>query len=301
MSTGEFMTQTRVETLGVLGTGNIGPGPRIESGEIAPETVDEVNRRLATDEFYRPVSDELRPNAPGGTFCLAVADALTTQRYYSEGEDARQHATRLFSALLEMNDVDDLKRIIPAACMDGRHAATHTPSLVGGHDGDHGLDDCGAQKRLTEILGFITCRGDEIRSFLGGIGVAVDDETHELIVRRSKELIDTGYAVDGLSIRKAYEATAGQESVVHLQFAHGEVAAELNLDPSVTLDREKLDEAYGHAINAFNVDAGVFPKAAEVISLTSREAEQKAIAMLYYTVGTSAILGHSSLPVNIHQ
>lgn len=295
------MGQTRLETLGVIGTGSIGPGPRIESGEITPELVDEVNERLATSEFYRPVTEGLRPNAPGGTFCLVVADALTSQHYYSEGENARQHAARLFGALLEMDNAEELKKIIPAACMDGRHAATNTPSLVGGHDGDHGLDDCGAQKRLAEILGFITCRGDEIRSFLGSIGVSVDDETHDLIVRRSKQLVDSGYVVDGMTIRKAYEETAGQDSIVHLQFSHGEVAAELNMDASVTLDREALDVAFGHAINAFNVDAGVFSRAAEVISMSPREAEQKAIAMLYYTVGTSAILGHSSLPVHVRQ
>lgn len=295
------MSQTRLDTLGGIGTGSIGPQPRIEAGEITHELVAEVNERLAGAEFYSPVSSELRPNAPGGTFSLVIADALTTQRYYTEGETAKDHAVRLFSSLIEMKDADKLKKVIPGACMDGRHSLAYSPSVVGGHDGEHGLDDCGAQKRLGEILGFIMARGDEIRSFLGTIGVNVDDETHELITRRSKELIEKGYITDGLSIRKAYEETAGDDSVVRLQFNHGEVAAEINLDPAVTLDRSKLDSAYGHSINAFNVDAGVFPEAAEIISFTPREAEQKNIAMLYYTVGTSAVLGHSSLPVNVRQ
>ncbi len=295
------MAQTRLDTLGNLGTGNIGPGPRMESGELTETLVAEVSERLSGTEFYSPVSSELRPNAPGGTFSLVIADALTTQRYYTSGETAKDHAARLFKALTTMKDQEELKKIIPAVCMDGRHGDACTPSIIGGHDGDHGRDDCGAQKRLTEILGFIAARGDDIRQFLSGSGIPVDDETHALITGRSKELLENGYVAPGLAIREAYAETAGEESIVHLQFEHGEVAAEINLDPTVTLDRNKLDAEYGHAINAFNVDAGVFPKAAEVISLTPREAEQKNIAMLYYTVGTSAILGHFSLPVNLRQ
>lgn len=297
------MHEPQQNTLGNIAQGSIGPEAHIQNGLMTQEQVDTVRELLASGEFYSPVSNELRPNAPAGTFSLVVADALTTGRFLREGMTAKDHAKEVFGYLVSNYDDDESKRVIPGACMDGRHADTSTPSIVGDHDGDHGEDDCGAQKNLGSILGFIATHGDAIRDFLANIGVETDDETHQLLVANSQKLLDDGYVVGGLELREAYAETpgVGEAAVVHLLHNHGEIAAEINLDETKTLDRARLAAAAGDVINVFNVDAGVYPKAAAKISLTEREAHQKTMALFYYTVGTSAILGHSSLSVDVRQ
>ena len=93
----------------------------------------------------------------------------------------------------------------------------------------------------------------------------------------------------------------GQTFASHTSRTSGLPCWIINLDETKTLDRARLAAAAGDVINVFNVDAGVYPKAAAKLSLTEREAHQKTMALFYYTVGTSAILGHSSLSVDVRQ
>ncbi|MDQ5963072.1 MAG: hypothetical protein QG629_154 [Patescibacteria group bacterium] len=290
------MPQTHT-TFADLAIGSIGPDNHFKHGNVDPAVAAQLVEELNSGEYYIPVSDKNRPNAPGGTFSLVVADALTTQRFMHDGDTAYEHAKSVFTTLIDTMNDEAHRKIIPGACIDGRNGDRTSDSIVGGHDGEHGEDDCGAQKRLTEILGFIASRGADIRSFLESQGIAVDDETHDLLLGRSQELATSGYVSDGLAIRKAYTETAGEDSVVTLKGNHGELEAELNFDPSVTLDREQIAAKYGPNCNVFNVDIGVFGPAAEATSISEKEAKQKEVALHYYTVATSAVLGHTSLPV----
>ena len=60
------------------------------------------------------VSDKNRPNAPGGTFSLVVADALTTGRWMDLGDAAYDHAKKLFAHLIDTVDDEEHRRVIPA-------------------------------------------------------------------------------------------------------------------------------------------------------------------------------------------
>ncbi len=291
------MQRSTIVELGENAMGTIGPEPRIKNGEITQAEVDAFVADIRTDEFYDEVG-ELGPNAAGGTFSLVIADALTTRRFMQDGDKAAQHAKRMYQWLTDNADTPENRLIIPRQCIDGRPvAAGSTPSqaLIGGHDSDHGKDDCGAEKRLSDILVFISTNGDILRQVTTSEGVAVDDATHSMIMSNAKQLLEDAYVSDAFSLRDSFTEVAGEESVTCLSGAHAEVAARKNRDPNITLNRARVQEIYGTKLEAFNVDAGVFPAAANVISITPQEAQQKAVALEYYNTATALVLAHSSL------
>lgn len=275
-----------------IAIGAIDPATRIASGEIAADRLDELTARLAgsdffvhTDEFIprqcvdgRPRADgtcEPAPNSSGGTFTLVVADALTTGRYRAPGEDAAAHAKAMYAYL-------------------GVHGYK-----VGGHDADHTAGDgcgCGAEDKLDAMLAYIRDHGDSIRSFLADLA-PVDDESHHHIVAAASELLDGGYVASGRALRQAFIDTAGEESVETLTGPHHEVALVANTQAGTTLDRARLRAAFGDAYQAFNVDVAALRRAAEAVSVTAREAEQKFLAALYYNVAVAAVLSGPTLRV----
>ncbi len=291
------MHRVTIAELGEHAVGNIGPAARIASGEITQVEVDTFAGELGTERFYDQVG-ELGPNAAGGTFSLVIADALTTRRFMQPGDKADQHAKRLYQWLTDNADTPDNRLIIPRQCIDGRPvAAGSAPSqaLIGGHDSDHGKDDCGAEKRLSDILAFISANGDILRHITTSDGIVVDDETHAMIVSNAQQLLDEAYVSDAFALRDSFTEVAGEESVSRLSGAHAEVAARKNHNPNTTLNRARLQQVYGTKLEAFNIDAGVFPAAANVISITPQEAEQKRIALDYYNTATALVLADRSL------
>lgn len=294
--TGESIQSVSVTNLGSCARGRIGPEDRVNQGEISVPEIKKFVDDLASDRYYVPVG-ELGPNAAGGTFSLVIADALTTRRFLQPGQKAAEHAKTVYGWLTQYADTDENRRIIPRQCIDGRPVAPGSaPSqlLIGGHDSTHGHDDCGAMKRLPDILAFILSNGSVLRELAKREGVEVDPETHAIIVSSAQLLLEQDYCSDGTSLRTAFTKVAGEACITQLLGDHKEVAARKNRNPDITLDRVALQDQYDR-LQAFNIDAGVFPSAADVISITPHEAAQKTVAMEYYNTATALVLAHPSL------
>lgn len=294
---GELMAQTKINEVGSNAIGTIGPGPRINVGEISTAEVYNFAQRIATNEFYDAVG-ELGANAAGGTFTLVVADALTTQRFRRPGQKANEHAKTMYSWLIENADTPENRKIIPRQCVDGRPVGRGSePSyvLIGDHDSNHGKDDCGAEKRLPDILAFIALHADVLRKIAESEGVDVDDVSHSMIQSNAQVLLDESYPTNAMALRDSFTEVAGEGCISCLEGSHNEVVARKNRDRSITLNRGRVRDEYGTKLQAFNIDAGVFEDAAKVISITANEAKQKAIAMEYYNTATALVLTHHSL------
>lgn len=283
------------QELGSIAAGTIEPAPRVASGEITQERVDELYERLQTSKYYVATGQEFGPNAAGGTFSLVIADALTGNRFRQNGEGAKQHAKNLYAFLLEHHNDVEGRKIIPRVCIDGRQGENKNTTVVGGHDSDHGADDCGAQKRLLDIVRYMAHRGDDVRTFLQSHGVAVDDATHALLVENTQALIDGHYVTSPIALREAYVETAGETSVTRLIGAHAEVVATLNTETSMTLDRAAIRREFGSQYEAFNVDIDALQQSSALIALNARTTSQTFIAALYYNVATTAVLCGPSL------
>lgn len=296
----ETMQQTRLDIKLVIGQGSIDPQTRIDRGEIGEAEVDQFVEDLYSDEFDAEVAsliptkcvdgrsrkdgaNSLGANAAGGTFSVVMGDVLTTARYLEPGADAKQHAKKVYSELMAEG------------------------YSIGVHDDDHaeGLNcGCGAEDKLDNqdetmpsILRFITDRGDTIRGVIESLGVKVDDETNALIVNNAQKLREGNYATNGKDLRDAATETAGEEVVETLTDVHNEAALVVRRQQGKTLDRAKLAAKYGSRLQAFNLDVPALQKAAEAISATADEANQKFVAMLYYNVATAATLAGPGLRV----
>lgn len=296
---GEFMVQQmQVGELGSAAVGTIGPAQRIASGELTNDEVDTFAAAVANGEFDTAVSQELGPCAAGGTFTLVIADALTHGRFTQPGDKAADHAKRMYAWLQSYADSPDNRLIIPRQCVDGRGVAEDSkpsPYIIGDHDSDHGTDDCGAQKRLGDILGYVADNADTLRAVAEREGVFVDDVTHVMIASNARLLLDAGYVSTGNELRAAYTEVAGEESIARLEGHHNEVVARKNRNPQITLDREAIKARRGLGLQSFEVDAGVFPAAANVIALDEQSAHQLVVAMEYYNTATALVLSEPSL------
>lgn len=303
MYTGEAMPMTQIDQLGDYAIGTIGYETRIAKGDVISEDkVDELAQRLTTDEFYDDISDELGPNAAGGTFSLVIADALTTGRYRESGQTAKEHAKAVYKYLLDNKNDAESRKIIPRVCVDGRlpvEGSVPNDSVIGGHDDEHG-PNCGAQGELAPILRYISQRGADLQRLAANHGVEVDEATHGLIVAKAGALLSDGYVSTGAELREAYVETAGKTSVTTLAGGHAEVAGGINKDKTKRLNRYKIRDAFGEGYDAFGIDVGVFPDAAAAISLTEEEVHQKFVAMLYYNLATTTVLADRSLRLSEH-
>ena len=294
--TGESIRSVSVTNLGSYAEGSIGPEDRMSRGKISAAEIDKFVDDLVSDKYYVPVG-ELGPNAAGGTFSLVVADALTTRRFLRSGQKAAEHAETVYDWLMQYADTDENHCCIPRQCIDGRPVASGSaPSqvLIGDHDSTHGHDDCGAMKRLPDILAFTSANGDILREIAEREGVQVAPETHAKIVSSAQLLLEQDYCSDAMSLRTAFTNVAGEACMTQLFGDHKEVAARKNRNPAITLDRAVLQSQYS-ALQAFNIDAGAFPAAAAVISITPDEAAQKTVAMEYFNTAAALVLAHPSL------
>jgi hypothetical protein len=301
---GEIMSNIQEKVYLSIGEGAINPQERVAKGEITEAEIDGFAERMETDEFYDEVAVLAVPNrcvdgrgrkdgvvrlgadAAGGTFSVVMADALTTNRYRQPGEKAPKHAQRLYEEL-QKNGYE-----------------------IKVHDDDHATDPncgCGAEDKLDSpeaadpsIVRYIVRRGDDIRGLLGALDIVVDDETHTLITGNAADLADTQYATNGAELREAAKNTAGEGASETYTGPHRELALGINTREGTTLNRQKITDTLGDKFQAFNLDVPVLKKAAELTSLSPREAEQKFIAMLYYNVATAATLADKSLRITVH-
>ena len=277
-----------------IGLGSIDPDARLAHHEITPNALASF---LATvGDFYTNVvrksdvipcqcvdgrsrqdgSYEPEPKAAAGTFSLVVGDALTTNSFRKDGNDAAVHAEAIYTHLIR----------------HGYH--------VGGHDADHASGSgcgCGAEDNLQVILEFIGDHGDEIQHFLKQFDIHVNLQTHRQIIRQAKSLLTESYIVPGVSLRQAAVTAGGAACIETLTGPHHEVALVINTEPGTTIDRKKLAAAYGDAFQVFELDLPALTAASKVLARTSSEAKQKQAAMLYYNAATAAVLAGPSLRV----
>lgn len=290
------MSTLQIITLGEAAVGSIGPGPRIESGEITKEDVDSYISQIMSGDFDVQTDDQYNgANAAGGTFTLVVADALTERRFYKPGMTAAQHSKAVYSWLIETQDTSENRRFIPRQCIDGRRVVDGgeaSKALIG----DHG-PDCGAQNKFADILPAIVIAGDTIRAVVESEGIQVRDNLHDTILSNARDLLSNDYVVDGDVLRLAFTETAGESTLPQLEGSHLEVVARKNNKPNTTLDRMAAESVVGPNLEAFNVDAWAFEPSARVMSEsgTDESVEAYAIAMQYFNTATTLYLGHESL------
>lgn len=252
----------------------------IEAHDNQRERLDELTQRLTDGEFLvvtegtiptkcidgRPGMRGLAPNSAGGSESLMVADDLTTKRFAHE-DSSTLSAYRTILVALQAGGFP-----------------------IGGHTDDHAegtASGCGANDKLPLIYNFIARMATEIRELASAIGVAIDDETHKLIVRNAGERTEFSA---GNELLVALRDIGGDEAIDPLEGSHNEVVAVINMRPGTTLDREALAREFGEVYQAFNVDAWSFAKAAEAISISPQEAAQKVAAMVYYNLATAGVL-----------
>jgi hypothetical protein len=223
------------------------------------------------------------PNAAGGTETIFVADDLTTKSFAADDGSVAGGMREIIEAL-QRNE-----------------------HPVGGHSDNHHEDlndsGCGANDRLPKIYDMIIRKGDAIKQYAEAIlGTAIDDATHELIVRNAGARQEFSRGADVLEVMGATRISGAEEvQLERLEGSHKEVVAAINLRPGTTLSRQLLNEKYGADYQAFNVDAWSFQAAAEATSNNEEEARQKVIAMTYYNLATALVLCGPQMRVVIVQ
>lgn len=258
----------------------------IEVTEESKARLEECTKRLARGEFHTSSSEShpiparcvdgrlpekdtslLVPNAAGGTISLFVADDLTTKSY--QGEDDSTLA--------------GLRRVITDLTAKGYLVGDHTDSHASGD-----ISGCGANDKLSNIYHYIAEHGEAMRELVVQLGIQVAPETHKLIIQNTAER----HAFSGgIELLHALEQSTPNGALIdHLTGDHHEVVAVVNNRPFTTLDRRALQAEFGPWYQAFNIDVWAFQKAAQIISHTSEEAQQKMIAMVYYNVATACVL-----------
>ena len=289
------MPSTQERRVLAIGEGSIGPEALIARGEATQKEIDEFRERLLTDEFFEDMDPELiidscvdgrgtediGPNAAGGTFSYVMGNALTVQSMREPSEKAPGHARRMFNAFKRLD------------------------KKIGGHDDTHKHGPncgCGAQDKLDpqggpSILDYITRRPDDIRGFLGSLDVQISNERHSDIVARAQQLQDEAYATDGADLREATVEVGGEQSVKTLPGNHNEVFGVIILDPSKKLNRAKVHAAYGGRLQAFALNVPALKYGSTLLAIDQEEADARFEGALYYNVATFGVLASEGLEI----
>lgn len=294
MGTGEQTLKTQPSRLG-FAEGLVDPQARIDTGEIRLDRLDELVRRLETDEFIikgdeyalpcqcmdcRPQTNGdqvLGPKAAGGTFTITMADVLTTQSYRRQNEKAPVHHQRV---------AEELKQ------------AGHE---IGGHEADSVLDandsGCGAQDKADSgnpdrpsILGFMDRKSTDIFGFINSLGINTSAKTEAEIKRRIAECIKEGYITSGAEISQATKKVGGNDSVTQLTGPQKGVVAAIVTRAGEYYDATAITKEFGPDYQVFEVSAWAIINGAKETSLTPEEAEAKTIAGLAFNVGAAGVI-----------
>lgn len=278
MNAGEEESKVEYFELGEIAEGTIEPRDNQQ------ERLEEFTDRVGSGEFHTSVEGtlpcgcidgrcgcSLKPNSAGGTESLMVADDLTTRRFDVDG--TTKGAYEAVVAMLQTKG-----------------------EQVGGHDDEHAggtKSGCGANDKLQLIYAMISKRSEHIRELADAIGVSASDDVHDLIVRNATERTEFSPGMELLEVLES----AGEDNVDHLIGDHNEVVAVINKRFGTTLDRDALEAEFGSNYEAFNIDAWAFEAGAKAISENDEEAAAKTVAMTYYNMATSLVLGGKKLRV----
>lgn len=221
---------------------------------------------------------EAAPNAAGGSETLVIADALSAAIFLGKGADVASHAEALYAFLADKG------------------------FKVGGHRDDHAEGDasgCGANDKLQAILQKIGTAQQEIRSFIGALGVEIDDDTHRNIVARAAALAEGPYVASaGRRMTEVTRTLGGETAIPRLTGAHNEVAVVINTKAGTTLDRAALQKEFGPELQAFNVDVWAIEETIKTVAAKDgRTAAAMYAAALYYNVATALTLAGPSLQI----
>lgn len=268
----------------------------IEAGEHQQDRLDELTHRVASGEFHKEITGgvaipvrcvdgrtiltgahALAPNSAGGTESLFVADDLTTKRFITKGEPT----VAGYTAIIEM--------LVNNGYEVGGHTDLHAHGEISG---------CGANDKLPKIYQYMYERADVLRSTATQLGVEVPDDAHRLIVDNAAKRTAFSSGNELLSVLETY---ANDEFIDHLDGEHNEVVAVINNRTGTTLDRDALQAAFGVDYQAFNVDTWSFEQAARLLATGDDEAAQKIVAIAYYNLATTYVLGGPRLRVVVLQ
>src|ERR1700758_5429157 len=191
----------------------------IEPDESQKEKLEEFTNRVGSGEFLRPTetmivcdcidgrcgsAGALRPNAAGGSESLMVADDLTSKSFRQS-----EHATTC----------DQYQTMLNYLYANAYPVGGHTCEGVSGD-----ASGCGANDKLPAIYECIAKHGSDLRLLAGELGVTVDGETHQLIVRNATERSEFSKGSDLLiTLKKQKNARLST-----LKGVHREVLALLN-------------------------------------------------------------------------
>lgn len=231
-------------------------------------------------EAFNPV-----PNAAGGTLTVLVGELLTTESNLASTANNSEEALASLIAFLKSQGYGEQ--------VGGHTAPIHDEKKIGIASG------CGANDELPNIMRQIVEKPDTILSVLDTLGVAVDkDAAFPSMIEKAKKLIEQdGYFVAGKDVARTLESASPAGNCPELQGAHNEVVIRLNMTEGTTIDRRAIKEAYGDDYQVFNVDVWALRKAADTLSYTSEEADNKFAAMVIYQVATALQLCGPSMRV----
>lgn len=275
-------------TLGSAAIGSIEPRPDQQA------RLDEITKRLQTDEFYVKTTESIprkcidgrspkagftdfAPNAAGGTETLLIADELTQQRFHDGDDDTS----------------DDFARLIDFLHSKGYQCGGHTDDHAGGD-----TSGCGANDKLPVIMQFLAGHGTVVRAAAEALGVSVDAADHERITARARQLVGENRYANGARMLATLRKKTHDAAIDPLVGRHNEVIAVINTKQHTTLDRNALMKEFGETYEAFNVDVWSFPEAARQIA-QHEGAPALELAMVYYNLATAYVLGGANLRIII--
>ncbi len=282
----ELQTRTQL-TLGEAATGNIDPVQR----SLDKEKLEQFEQDVLSDKFDIAVAEGVVlpcgcidgrcphkdeafnavPNAAGGTLTLLVGELLT------DGKNVASTAENSEEALASL--VEYLK-------------TTQYADQVGGHTGpQHGNPEasgCGANDKLRGIMSQVAEKSDVIAATLDKLGVPVSDDAFADMVARARDLSENeDYFKPGKDVAETLQAEAPEGNCPALLGDHNELLIRINTVEGTTIDRRAIEAEYGEDFQVFNVDLWAVKNAAEAMSTTPEEAEDKFAAMVVYQLATA--------------
>ena len=296
--------------LGEAATGTIDPSSR----ELDADKVEQIENDLRTGRFNASVLDgfflpcgcidgrcphdgeafNLVPNAAGGTLSLLVGELLTSGSNIASTAENSEEALASLIAFLQSQGY-------------GEQIGGHTGAI---HLAENASEEeiakakltsgCGANDALAPIFGQMVEKPEVMSGVLERLGVAIDKETAlPTMLEKAKTLLDRdGYFKPGKKVADTLKAASPEGNCPELQGGHNEIRIWLNMKEGTTLDRRALKEAYGDDYQVFNVDVWALRKAADTLSYSQEEADNKFAAMVMYQVATALQLCGPSMRVD---
>lgn len=263
---------------------------KVQAGPDQQERLEQFTQRVGSGEFHKYInwddsygkislvrcvdgrspetpSEQLAPNAAGGTLSLFVADDLTTKRF--AGSDN--------------STISGFEKVV-------HHLSTKN-FAIGDHTGNHAhgeITDCGANDKIDQIYKYIAERHDTLRNIASKIGIEAYDKCDLLIVNNAKSRTEFS---DRNKIINVIRENSNAEFFEYLVGDHHEVIVTINNRPNTTLDRAAITEEFGSNYQSFNVDLWAFADAAASISESDSEVKQKLVAMTYFNLATALVIG----------